>query len=175
MTEKQKATRMLTTARLWFKLKRRGVRKPFIVIQEARKARIPVAVALAMLEKETGIPQRNIFGCDYGAGRAFCLERVTRNKVKLLLDNGVANGVGWTQLTYPPYVREANRDGGAHKPRYQCRVGFGVLRELYRQEGTWWGAYRRYNGSGAAANAYADQAVRYEERWRERLGGLANE
>lgn len=173
MTEREKAKglrrkgkRLLTRARLWFRLKRHGVRRPFLVSQEAKRENVPLHVALALLEKETGIPQRNIFGCDYGPGEASCHKRVTRRRVAKLLASTRANGVGWTQLTYKPYVHEANAEGGAHKPRYQCRVGFRILRNLRNVHGGWRLAFQHYNGSGAAAEAYGSEAVAIAEKWK---------
>jgi hypothetical protein len=149
-------------------LQRHDVEKPSVVIEEARRAGLRLDYALAMLEKETGIPQRNIFGCDHGAGKAFCHEHVTEHRVKKLLDSGLANGVGWTQLTYRPFVIQAQSLGGAHKPRNQMRVGFNVLADLIRANGPERG-FARYNGSGPAADAYGREAVRIAKKWHDRL------
>jgi hypothetical protein len=138
------------------------------VIEEANRAGLPLAVAVALLEKETGIPQRNIFGCDHGEGVAFCHENVTEARVKALRASGLANGVGWTQLTFPPLVEEADRLGGAHKPRFQMRVGFKLLADNIRANGEQAG-FARYNGTGPAAEAYGRDAVAKAERWREIL------
>lgn len=150
------------------KLRNAGVRKPRMVIKEAHRAGLTIPQALALLEKETGIPQRNIFGCDYGPQTngypPYCHHYVTRERVAALLRSGRANGVGWTQLTYRPFVEEAQRLGGAHKPRWQMRVGFGQLAYLIRNYGEWSG-YRRYNGSGAAAEQYAREAISLRAKW----------
>lgn len=150
------------------RLRRHGVKRPFLVIAEAKRAELPLACAVALLEKETGIPQRNIFGCDHGAGRAFCHQRVTSDRVRQLLASGTANGVGWTQLTYLPFVRQAEAAGGAHKPKYQMRVGFQVLSDLITQHGVETG-FARYNGSGPAAEAYGADALWKTHRWRRRI------
>lgn len=146
------------------KLASKGVEKPRVVIEEAERAGLGLANALAMLEKETGIPQRNIFGCDHGPGVAFCHENVTEAKVKQLIASGRANGVGWTQLTFPPFVHEAERLGGAHKPRIQMRVGFKVLADNIRRLGQQDG-FRAYNGSGPAAEQYGREAVALARKW----------
>ena len=44
-------------------------------------------------------------------------------------DGGGSNGVGLTQLTYPPLILDAEEMGGAHLPRFQLRVGFRVLKD----------------------------------------------
>lgn len=152
----------------WLKLKRYGVRRPRLVISEAKKADLPLRYALAMLEKETGIPQRNIFGCDHGPGKAYCHQRVTKTRVRKLLDSGMANGVGWTQLTYRPFVIQAQQEGGAHRPKCQMRVGFRVLAQNIRTWGPQAGA-ARYNGSGPAAEAYGRDFMAKANAWKERL------
>jgi hypothetical protein len=150
----------------WEIIRDQGVLHPKIVIEEARRAKLALRYALAMLEKETGIPQRNIFGCDHGPGRAFCHEKVTASKVAALRRSGLANGVGWTQLTFPPFVAEADRLGGAHKPRFQMRVGFKVLKENMDREGSAQQGFRAYNGSGPDAEKYGREAIKIAERWK---------
>lgn len=147
------------------KLRKRGVKQPVVVIDEARRADILVASALAMLEMETGIPQRNIFGCDHGAGVAFCHEDVTKERVAKLLASSYSNGVGWTQLTYRPFVVQADREGGAHIPRFQMRVGFSILRSNFDRYGSLHEMYRAYNGTGSAAEAYASRALSLRSKW----------
>jgi hypothetical protein len=146
-------------------LKAKGVRQPLVVIDEAKRARIFAASALAMLEMETGIPQDNIFGCDHGAGVAFCHEKVTKARVLALRRGSLANGVGWTQLTYPPFVAEADAAGGAHIPRFQMRVGFKVLRDNFDRLGSISEMFRAYNGTGSAASAYAARALALRSKW----------
>lgn len=157
--------------RLAAKLKLHRVRKPYMVITECLRADIKIATGLAMLEKETGIPQRNIFGCDNGPGRGFCHEKVTARRVVALIQSQLSNGVGWTQLTYKPLVLEANDEGGAHRPVAQCRVGFRLLRSLFNQFGTISLMYEHYNGSGAAAQRYAQEAVSLRNKWLKITGG----
>lgn len=154
----------------WLRLKRAGVRRPQLVISEARRAGLRLDRALAMLENETGIPQRNIFGCDHGPNNAFCHQRVTKDRVRALLRSTQANGVGWTQLTYKPFVIAAEKAGGAHLPRYQMRVGFKVLADLIRANGEQAG-FARYNGSGDAAEEYGRRAVANARKWRKIIDG----
>lgn len=149
------------------KLTAKGVKQPYVVWDEAQRADILVASALAMLEMETGIPQRNVFGCDYGAtdGPPWCHQEVTPERIKALLAQARNNGVGWTQLTYRPFVLEAEALGGAHKPRFQMRVGFKVLRQNFEQYGSVREMYRAYNGIGSAAEAYASKALSLRSKW----------
>lgn len=152
------------------KLVRYRVRKPGVVHDEAKRAGLQLSHALAMLEKETGIPQQNVFGCDYGSRGdipPFCHQSVTKDRVKRLLAQSLNNGVGWTQLTYRPFVQQAESYGGAHKPRYQMRVGFKVLADLLNQYGETGGA-TRYNGTGPAAEAYGRDFAAKSSVWRSR-------
>lgn len=144
-------------------LRHRKVKQPIAVVEEAQRADILVASALAMLEMETGIPQRNIFGHD--AGAPFQGEEVTPEKISKLLASPYSNGVGWPQLTYKPFISAAQRMGGAHIPRFQMRVGFRVLRENFDREGSIQGMYASYNGSGAAAQAYGRKAESLRGKW----------
>jgi hypothetical protein len=151
--------------RAWEILRDNGVVNPRVVVDEAKRAKLPLRFAVAMLEKETGIPQRNIFGCDHGEGRAFCHENVTEARVKSLRSSGLANGVGWTQITFPAFVVQADKLGGAHKPRFQMRVGFRVLKDNMDREGSAQQGFRAYNGTGEDAEKYGRDAVKVAERW----------
>lgn len=142
--------------------RRAGARHALKIAQEARRIGLPLDLAYALVEQESGF--KNIFGCDYGVGRTFCHEKVTKAKVQQLLTSSLANGVGLTQLTYKPFVQEAQREGGAHKPRYQLRVGFRILKDNIRRYGEWTGM-ARYNGSGSAANRYAVELAAKRSRW----------
>lgn len=150
----------------WRILAGNAVLKPKVVVDEAERARLPLHFALAMLEKETAIPQQNIFGCDHGPGRAFCHENVTAARVSALRRSGLANGVGWTQITFPAFVKEADELGGAHKPRFQMRVGFKVLKDNMDREGSAQQGFRAYNGTGRDAEKYGKEAIAIAQRWK---------
>lgn len=143
------------------------VRKPGVVRDEARRAGLQLNHALAMLEKEAGIPQRNIFGCDYGPGLLYCHAKVTKARVKALIASGRAQGVGWTQLTYQAFVQAAQDMGGAWKPRFQMREGFKILAGLLNAYGEEAGA-ARYNGTGPGADAYGRDFAIKSSAWRRR-------
>lgn len=155
--------------KMYRRLRRAGVRKPLLVMRKSRHFDLPVALVVAMLEQETGIPQRNIFGCDWGpqGGRPpYCGDDVTNSRVRAMQASGKPNGVGWTQLTWPSYVRRAMaRRGGAAKPRNQLHVGVSVLAANVRTAGSFWGGLRLYNGS----SAYADEVIWRFNNWHKRL------
>jgi hypothetical protein len=147
-----------------------------VIAEEAEGAGLGLDLACALVEQESG--GRNIFGCD---GRnfdepdevPFCHARVTAEKVQMLLANidagGASNGVGLVQLTYPMYIRQAEGMGGAHRPRFQCRVGFTLLRNLIERYGTRTGL-GIYNGGPAHPNfAYAWDVLEKRNEWRRRL------
>lgn len=137
-----------------------------------------VSTAAALVEQESG--GKNIFGCDWGSKWVrtppYCRVEVTEERVRDLLLNieagGGANGVGLTQLTYPPLVRQAEALGGAHLPRYQMRVGFRLLNDLLAQY-DYLNALEAYNdGNGQwndPNNPYDVQFAAKHRAWKDRL------
>jgi hypothetical protein len=141
------------------------------ILEEAMLAGIGPYLALGLTEWESGF--KLIFGCDQGA--PFCHEEVTELKVHWLMGwnaaGGVSQGVGLTQITYKPLILEAHELGGAHLPRYQCQVGFGLLRGYIERFG---GDLRRavgaYNSGPSSPNLeYADNVLELRDSWRRRL------
>lgn len=148
------------------KLRRHKVRKPGTVLAAAHHHKLPVALLVALLEQETGIPQKNIFGCDCTAPPCFCHQRVTNARVRVLYHSSYSNGVNWPQLTWKPFVAQAmHMRGGAARPRNALRVGCQVLRDDIDAAGSVWGGLARYNGSAAYAN---EVLARYHD-WHRRL------
>lgn len=161
------------------RLDSRGVVKPWLVYVEAERADAAVgglqgvdfvALCVAVLERETGIPQRNIFGCDHGpqgGSLPYCNDPVTPDRINALVAAlkdparrfAAMNGVGWTQLTwYEKVLRADALPGGAEDPVNQMRVGFGDLAVLIKDRGLTAGV-KGYNGDGPAADAYAADVV----------------
>jgi hypothetical protein len=146
-----------------------GAQNPYALrtVREAKRNDLPLSWLLAMIEQESG--WRNIFGCDHGAGRAYCHQRVTNAKVRHLLDIGLYNGVGYTQLTSRGYVlRAMRRPGGAVSVRNQIIVGAEVLRE--KTDGDMDQAWR-YNGDPGYQRDIEPRAARWHRRFE--LAGLA--
>lgn len=140
-----------------------GARHVVKTIEEARAAGVPLSWAFALVEQESGF--RNVFGHDRGS--ILQGQRVTAKRVRRLLHHvdrgGISNGVGLTQLTWPPLLREADRNGGAHKPRVQLRYGLRHLAEVARGDldrSAW-----RYNG----APEYQARIKSKQSRWHVRL------
>ena len=151
-------------------LERRGVLRAAAVIDIAHNAGLGLAEACTMLEKESG-GGRNVFGSDgvstggaYRKGEAVTEENYKAYKAARLAKRAGAQGVGPTQLTWPPLQIRADELGGCWRPEVNMRVGFEHLRDLIKAYGTR-GGFRRYNGSGPAAERYADDAMAKLTRW----------
>lgn len=137
-----------------------------------------LSTACALIEKESA--GRNLFGGDWGPRWTtvppYCQVAVTEARVKALIRNinsgGGQNGVGLTQLTSIGLVKEAERLGGAHLPRFQMRVGFRYLNSLIAQLG-WPAGAAAYNaGAGnwrAVIDTYGADLARKEREWAARL------
>lgn len=144
--------------------RRHGARYALRIIQEARREDVGIALAFAVCEQETGF--RNVFGHDptifAGAGR------VTKQKYltyKRLRGTRRMQGVGPMQLTWWSTQDLADKEGGCWRPRSNIRVGLRILHESIRANGLHEGI-AAYNGSGPAAQLYAQQVLHRRERWR---------
>lgn len=152
-----------------------------LILNRARAAGLGIGIACTMVDKESD--GRNIFGADWGQigvdELPFARLPVTRARVQALLNHinagGLSNGVGLTQLTFPPFIREAEARGGAHRPRFQLDVGFEIIRDLTNRHGIKNG-FAAYNGGegpgmfGSDAQKYGQDAVNVLATWRNRLG-----
>lgn len=131
-----------------------------VIAEEADRAGLDLALAVALVDHESAGIQ-NIFGCD--AGGPFCHEKVVPEKTRRLIAHvkagGTSQGVGLTQLTWKDFLYDAEKQGGLHLPRYQCRVGFALLVQYLGNDdylpaitayNTGWGnRYSRINSYGA--------------------------
>jgi uncharacterized protein YcbK (DUF882 family) len=149
------------------RLRAHGIVNPIWTLQAARKAKLPLYLACAMLEQESG-GGRNVFGHDptIFAGAGF----VTKQKYlayKKSRGSGVfggMQGVGPMQLTWYGYQDEADRRGGCWKPYVNMWVGFEHAANLIRQKGLAAGL-AAYNGSGPAATRYAQSVIAKSQHW----------
>jgi hypothetical protein len=140
-----------------------------LIIEEAKLASLGLALACALVEQESG--GKNLFGADFGsilAHRPVDAQGVG-DLLRFVSYGGPSNGVGLTQLTYPPLIKEAEALGGAYLPRYQLRAGFRVLRDYLgryplRQA---IGAYNR--GPSNPNYDYAASVLTRRDEWRVRL------
>lgn len=161
------SVRDLTLAR---RANRAGAKYSLRIVWEARRARIPISLAFALVEQESNF--RNVVGHDQGGPHPGAA--VTRQVVRDILASPVSNGVGLTQLTWKPYIRKADSLGGAHRPKYQLRVGFRALADNVHRAGSLRSGIRAYNGSGPAADNYARQVLRKQAKWHSILTGRSS-
>jgi soluble lytic murein transglycosylase-like protein len=152
-----------------------------VIYEEARRTGLELALACALVQQES--LGRNIFGHDWGQQFAdrlpFAHLPVTEARVQALLrhvrNGGTSNGVGLTQLTYPLFIQEAEKIGGAHIPRNQCRVGFRLLAS-YVDKYNYMEALGAYNAGetnrrAGITNDYAGDLAEKHRVWKGRLGG----
>lgn len=157
------------------------VADPEIVIEEAHREGVPLELACALLMQETG-GGRNEWGHDptifvggYDAKRGVHYgATVTEAAYKAYLaqrgktGRGGMQGVGPTQLTYFSYQDEADAEGGCWVSRFNMRIGFRHLAANIKRNGLRAGI-AAYNGSGPAAQRYANSVLALAEEWKHRL------
>ncbi len=150
------------TREIW--LKAHGFQNVTAIVVAAEQKDRPTiqrACALTLNESSGGY---NVYGRE-GSTPALYGAEVTKANYKEYLAHVAAegrNGVGPTQLTLAGYQADADKLGGCWNPLFNCEVGFRLLHELIEIHGVWGGAMR-YNGSGPAAEAYADKFVANEK------------
>jgi peptidoglycan hydrolase-like protein with peptidoglycan-binding domain len=157
-------------------LKKHGISYRALVVSEAKRAGIPLALACAILDLESG-GGKNVFGHDPVKPGQIWGGNVTKEKYtkyKKLRKQGYGmQGVGPMQLTWYSLQDKADALGGCWQPKWNLRVGFEHLKGLIQSYGLWDGV-RRYNGSGPAAVAYANKAMARLELWKGRLQGASS-
>lgn len=152
-------------------LKKAGIVYPRYTIRYAKLNDIPLEVGCAVLMQETG-GGLNEFGHDptifVGAGL------VTKGKYlayAMLRDRvGENQGVGPMQLTSRGLQVQADSLGGCWKPRWNIAVGFHYLGQLVKQHGGVHAGLLAYNGSGPAAERYADHVLALAQHFKTLLG-----
>lgn len=154
-----------------------GIQRPSEVIELAARAGLELAAAATLLQKESD-GGRNIYGHDpvqtggfYDKGGPVTKANFTDYK-KHRKQFG-AQGVGPVQLTLPAFQDRADARGGCWDWRVNALVGFEILAGSITARGVHDG-FRAYNGSGPAAERYADDAVAKLGVWRQRLHGPMN-
>lgn len=136
-----------------------------------------VSTMAAACELEGG--GKNILGCD--AGAIDCNEPVTKESVKRLKAHyhktGISNGIGPMQITYFPFVEQAEAMGGAHIMRNSMTVGARYLNDLLNEYG-YLNALEAYNDGNPRFNdpnnPYEVKFAALHVEWRERLRGATD-
>lgn len=162
----------MTDVKLEQLVARYGIQNASAAVDAAQQGYRPtLARCLALLENESA--GRNIFGAEGTACPHEWWEGdVTQERYEIyrrrLNEGATPDGVGPCQLTNPSLQHSADMKGGCWIPIHNMEVGFAFLHGLIIQSGVW-GGFRRYNGSGPAAEAYADRALERAGAWQERL------
>lgn len=151
--------------------KEHGANYSLRIIREARRHdEIPVSLAFALIEQETGF--RNVFGHDptifAGAGAVTKAKYLAYRAKRGPTGRGGMQGVGPCQLTWWEYQDRADHYGGCWKPACNIRVGLEVLAANIRAHGEHHGI-ARYNGEGPAAEQYARTVRGRQKQWHARL------
>jgi hypothetical protein len=151
------------------KLRDHGVKNALRIVIECRHRHdgvIPVSLGVALQEQESN--GRNIFGADQNA--PFTHQPVTKEHVLKLVEHvragGVSNGVGPLQLTFLPFIEEANRDGGAWKPSVNIATGLGIIADHVKRHGIR-GGLAAYNGGTPQSRKglkYAKEVMERQDR-----------
>jgi soluble lytic murein transglycosylase-like protein len=156
---------------LAYRIKRHGGNYALRTVIEARRAGVPVSLLCAFLTQESNFS--NVFGHD-AVRNPIKGGKVTKARYlayRHYRDAGYGmQGVGPCQLTWIGFQQQADRLGGCHIPRHNIRVGAELIRSLLRAHpGNEHAAIARYNGTGPAAEAYADSVLHLQKTWHERL------
>lgn len=151
--------------------KQHGTLQPLTAWQEARLAGLEYATALALLDQESG-GGHNEFGHDptiyIGAGTVTKTKYQGYKAARVRSGNRMMQGVGPCQLTWWSTQDHADLLGGCWKPRYNMRQGFRALAGNIARYGFHAGV-RAYNGSGPAAERYAENMTERRAEWLRRL------
>jgi hypothetical protein len=146
------------------------------IVAEAKRAGLPLPLACALVEQESSF--RNVFGHDAVQNPTPKGSRVTRASYLRYRDHrdaGLgAQGVGVTQLTFPPFQDRADSLGGCWKVANQLRVGYEVLAKSIAAHGVRGGlaAYNAGSATSPAGLAYAEKVLARERRWKKALAQL---
>jgi len=157
-------------------LEQGGILRAAEVVELATTAGLDLAAAATLLIKESG-GGRNVWGSDAVATAGTYVKgaEVTRTvylayKAAVQAGRAGRQGVGPCQLTYGPFQDRADALGGCWDWRVNVRVGFDILASGIKANGLRAG-FRAYNGSGPAAERYADDAMAKYQSWKTRLAG----
>lgn len=178
-TQAHKGAGALPDSELIGVMRKHNIVQPELTLRVAREVGLGLAIACSMLEKESG-GGRNVYGHDavrnpVKSPPGLLLEVTQENyeQYKRHRNAGLgAQGVGPTQLTFPPLQDRADELGGCWNPESNLRVGFTHLRDNVRRNGIVLGG-AVYNGGprpNATARAYGADLERRVLIWRGRFG-----
>lgn len=142
------------------------------IVLEARRAGLPVSLACALVEQESGFA--NVFGHDAVRNpvKGGPVDLTRYRQYKHYRDIGWGcNGVGPAQLTSKGFQDAADKLGGCHIPRHNLRIGFQFLAGNVRRYGRHIGiaSYNAGPANWKAGEAYARSVEALAKKWHERL------
>lgn len=153
--------------------KKYGMQNSLRAFWEARAAGVSPALAMAMLEQESG-DGANVFGHDptifVGSGTVTKAKYLAYKRARIASGNHRMQGVGPLQLTWWSTQDAADKLGGCWIPKYNLRQGYRTLADNIKRYGMWEGV-RHYNGSGQASYVYRDRVEDKYAKWHKRLHG----
>ncbi len=145
---------------------------PIRMLVAAHEAAIPPSLAASMLMQESG-GGTNVFGHDptifVGAGEVTKAKYLAYKTQRGTNGEGGMQGVGPLQLTFFTLQDEADERGGCWKPYVNMLVGFEHLADNIRRAGMHEGV-KAYNGSGDAAEKYANTVLPRADTFKQALG-----
>jgi Transglycosylase SLT domain len=157
--------------------KRHGMNYSLRIILEARRTKLPISLAFAVIEKESG--GRNVYGHDKVRNPIKSppggLLKVTPKNYRTYLwhrNRGEgAQGVGPAQLTSPGLQDMADKRGGCHIAKHNIAVAFDLLARLIDRYGEDRGlaAYNAGEMGWRNGRGYANAVQSLQAKWHRRL------
>jgi hypothetical protein len=145
------------------------------IVAAAHLEHLDLAVAATIIQKESG--GRNVWGSDpgltggtYSKGAAVTQANYLAYRAAVQTGRIGRQGVGPAQCTSAGYQNSADQLGGCWLPVPNMRSGFRGIGALINKYGVR-GGFVHYNGSGPAAQAYANDAMTKYAIWQQRLAG----
>lgn len=162
-------------AKLTICLEKGGLQNAGVIVHASQLQRFDLAGLAAIIEEESG--GRNIYGADPSNNGALPPslydQPVTHANFEVfwqrVQEGYTSNGVGLPQLTYPGFIANANRRGGAWIPIHQCTEACAILSGLLKQHGSFEAAAAAYNGAGFVADAYGARVEALRAQWQARI------
>lgn len=137
-----------------------------VIVKWARHFHVPLSLAFALIEHESGF--RKVFGHDptiyAGAGVVTKAKYLAYRAKRRATGNRLMQGVGEAQLTWWATQDYADRLGGCWTADANIRVAMQTLAANIRDHG-YAGGIARYNGTGPAAARYSREVRAAASRW----------
>lgn len=161
-----------TPGRLIELLRANGIKMPGLAVTESVRTDTRLACTCVLLIKESS-GGMNVYGHDpvrcNGTPQGGPVTEANYLVYKANRSICGAQGVGPVQLTWPGFQDRADTQGGCWRPEVNIRVGLDIFSVYMRVDGMRT-AYRKYNGSGAAAERYADDAMSRTPQFQQAIG-----